>query len=123
MSAKGRRILFVDDEPQIVSVVTRGLSARGYEVVTSLDADTASQILRTDSAFDVIVTDVTLSGTSGSKMVEQLRLERNEIPVIYTSGLSGSALREHGIDDRDPLFLQKPWMLKELIALIETVIG
>lgn len=114
------RVLFVDDEPQILSLVTKGLNAKGYEVVTAPDADAALHMIRTAPAFDVVVTDVTLVGTSGSKLGEQLSRERPEIPVIYSSGLSGSALHEHGIDERDPLFLQKPWMLKELTAAIDT---
>ncbi|MBA4385536.1 MAG: DNA-binding response regulator [Anaerolinea sp.] len=114
------KILIIDDEPSIHTVITAYLQAEGYEFLSAMDGQTGLQIARTFKP-DVIILDVMLPGMDGVEVLTNLRRESNVYVIMLTAraeetdkiiGLSV------GADD----YLTKPFSPRELIARIKAVL-
>jgi DNA-binding NtrC family response regulator len=79
------RVLFVEDEAAIMSVMIRYLEASGYttEAVESVDAALRSFAARKP---DIIVTDIFMTGSDGFALIEAVRAEDPNLPIIAISG-------------------------------------
>ena len=81
------RVLYVDDEEALVSVVTRKLSRLGYKVTGFTDAEAALQEFASGPGnFDAIVTDLAMPRLSGFDLLRQALTLRPNIPTVITSG-------------------------------------
>jgi len=114
------KILIIDDEPSIHTVITAYLQAEGYEFLSVMDGQTGLQAARTFKP-DVIILDVMLPGMDGVEVLTNLRRESNVYVIMLTAraeetdkiiGLSV------GADD----YLTKPFSPRELIARIKAVL-
>lgn len=108
-TSQGERILIVDDEPAIVSMMTRGLEARGYHVEGFTDSALALKAFEdSPEDFDMILTDQTMPKVTGLELARRALKIRPELPVILTTGYSDSVnehvARQVGVRD----FLFKP---------------
>lgn len=120
-----RRILVVDDDPQILEVFSEMLARAGdYEVRTArtgYDAGMVTERFRPH----LIILDYMLPDVNGNIVCEQLRSrdEFKSTKIIFVSGVVGqdevSKLREAGADD----FVSKPFDLRSMIAKIESLLG
>ena len=81
-----KKILFVDDEEEIRSLVATSLQGAGYEVVTAADA---SEAMSRAEAVDLglIILDLNLAGDSGLALMEFLRCNRPDVPVLLYTGM------------------------------------
>ena len=87
LQSEGKRVLYVDDEASIVSLMTRLLGRRGYRVSGYIDPGEALAAVRADPAqFDLAVTDYNMPGMSGLAVASALREIRADLPVILISG-------------------------------------
>jgi PAS domain S-box-containing protein len=88
MVALGRgRILFVDDEEDLVNVAQQRLRRLGYKVTTKSDSLEALNTFRNNpGGFDLVITDVTMPHMTGMKLGRELRRIRGDIPVILCTG-------------------------------------
>lgn len=114
------KILIIDDEPSIHTVITAYLQAEGYEFLSVMDGQTGLHAARTFKP-DVIILDVMLPGMDGVEVLTNLRRESNVYVIMLTAraeetdkiiGLSV------GADD----YLTKPFSPRELIARIKAVL-
>jgi CheY-like chemotaxis protein len=84
---RSEHVLYVDDEEALVLLAKRMLERRGYQVSGFTDAMSALKEFRARPRdFDVVVTDLSMPRMSGFEFTEELRLIRQEIPVVLTSG-------------------------------------
>jgi PAS domain S-box-containing protein len=117
------RILFVDDEPSIQFLGKQMLGSLGYEVTTCDTAIAALELFRSDpSAFDLVITDMTMPLLTGDRMaIEMMRL-RPDLPVIICTGfnelLSKESVRQIGIR----ALLMKPFLKNEAATVIRQVL-
>ena len=87
MHSEGKRVLYVDDEESIVSLMTRLLGRRGYRVTGYTEPRKALEAVRADPGqFDLAVTDYNMPGMSGLDVARTLREIRADLPVILISG-------------------------------------
>ena len=78
---EGQRILLVDDEPAVADIGARLLESLGYAVIVFTDPDEAAvHFLRAPEAVDVLVTDLTMPGMTGTLLAERLRERRRRCP-------------------------------------------
>lgn len=114
------KILIIDDEPSIHTIITSYLKTEGYEFQSAMDGPTGLQAARTFKP-DVIILDVMLPGMDGVEVLTNLRRESNVYVIMLTAraeetdkiiGLSV------GADD----YLTKPFSPRELIARIKAVL-
>jgi PAS domain S-box-containing protein len=110
---QGQRVLFVDDEVPLALLGKRMLEELGYAVVSTTSGADALAATRADpDAFDLVITDLTMPGMTGTELARQLREIRPGLPVIlatgHTAGLTAARLGEDGIAEmiRKPLTLR-----------------
>lgn len=113
------RILVVDDEPHIVSLVTRSLHADGYETVVADDgAEALERALEPDIA--LVVLDVGLPSMDGFEVLRHLRSRGSAIPVIMLTARSGTSDTIEGLDAGASDYVAKPFAVAELLARVRS---
>ncbi|NJC87195.1 MAG: response regulator [Desulfuromonas sp.] len=121
-----KRILIVDDDPNISRFISESLRLRGYEVQSFANAEPALAVL-TENPFDLALLDILLPGTSGLQLCRQLRQNpaTNRLPVIMMTAFYKEA--DHIREARDQYgatdYLLKPFSLKALHDKIAALIG
>jgi CheY-like chemotaxis protein len=81
-----RRILVVDDDPDILQLNADLLERSGYEVATAADGDAALEALDSD-CYDLLLTDHSMPKITGLELIKKLRAAHNAVPVILVSGM------------------------------------
>jgi two-component system, OmpR family, response regulator MprA len=113
-------ILVVDDDPHILSVVSRGLHFEGYDVQTAADGPEALRIARADPPH-VVVLDVMLPGMDGLEVCRRLRRGLN-VPILMLTARDAVPDRIAGLDSGADDYLIKPFDFDELLARIRAVL-
>jgi signal transduction histidine kinase/ActR/RegA family two-component response regulator len=117
------RILFIDDEPALVSMGKAILERLGYAVVTETSSKEALALfIRNPDLFDLVITDMTMPGMTGERLAKELRRIRPDIPIILCSGFSHYLNEEEAKAIGIYAFLMKPFVLRELAETVRTVL-
>jgi two-component system, OmpR family, KDP operon response regulator KdpE len=115
----GGRVLVVDDDAQILRAVRTSLQARGYEVSTAGNGETALDRLATQPA-DLVILDLSLPGIDGHEVIRRLRAF-SDVPVLILSVRESQddkiAALDAGADD----YVTKPFAIGELLARMRAV--
>lgn len=118
------RILLIDDDNGLRSVLAKALGHAGHEVIQASDGKRGCEIFRV-TPFDLVITDLVMPVQEGVETIVQLRRENPQVPIIAISGgLTNSALylnMAHKIGARK--VLGKPFAPSELIAAVNEVLG
>ena len=116
-----RRILLVDDDPDIIDASQSVLKKHGYQIFTASNGTAALELVQKEMV-DLIITDVMMPQMDGFEFYKKLRTNSLtlSIPVIVISarGSMEDSFRAIGADD----FLHKPFSLEEMILKIEEVL-
>ncbi|MEW5976218.1 MAG: HD domain-containing phosphohydrolase [Acidobacteriota bacterium] len=120
-----KRLLFVDDEPNILRSIERMLhrQTNAWELRFAADAQAALTEVRTAHP-DVIVSDVSMPGKDGLQMLQELMSTRDtaDIPVIIVTGVQESHIKRRALDLGAADLLSKPLDMDELVARIRSVL-
>lgn len=113
---RGARILLVDDDEHIQSLVASFLKMLGYEVALAGDAETALQMLSDSSQqIELLLTDLTMPGTSGNVLAARVRERLPSLPILLMSGRTEtSEFEESGFQ-----MMRKPFTLSEMQKQVE----
>jgi len=120
----GPHVLLVDDEPGIRRIVGRFLRKCGYRVEECANGRVAVAALRVHR-FDAVVSDLRMPDLSGEELFEVVRRERPELVERFVL-TSGDLLRrgtQQFVQEAGCLFLEKPYELTDLLAVLERVCG
>jgi two-component system OmpR family response regulator len=117
---KEMRLLLVEDEPDLVSGLTRALRKEGYSVDSALDGEEGLH-KATNAAYDAIVLDVMLPKLDGWEVLSRLR-QTHETPVLMLTARDASADRVRGLDAGADDYLVKPFDVPELLARLRALI-
>jgi len=115
------KILIVEDEPNVVSVLTRGLNAGGLETSVAPDGIVALEMISAHS-FELIVMDIMLPGINGIDLCKHVKTKYPHIPVIMLTALGSTENIVTGLDNGADDYLVKPFKIAELAARIRTVL-
>ena len=114
-------LLVVDDDPRLRGLLQRFLSEQGFRVTAAADAAAARDALR-GMSYDLVVLDVMMPGESGLLLVESLRRDGEEVPVLMLTAAGAPDDRvagfEHGADD----YLAKPFDPRELAQRVRAIL-
>jgi two-component system, NtrC family, response regulator PilR len=112
------RILVVDDEVSILSVLTTLLKAEGYEVVPSRESEKALALLRSET-FDLMLSDIRMSPIDGMELLRVARAERPEMAVLMLTafGTVETALEALKLGAFD--YVTKPFKVDELLITVQ----
>ena len=116
----GARILVVDDEPMISSILTTILTKRGYAVVAVNDAQEALRRLRKPGAnFQLLLTDHGMPEMTGLELIAEIRRNGPKIPAVMLTGWGQSLMQNHAPDEMPDALLGKPINQADLLAAVE----
>jgi CheY-like chemotaxis protein len=123
-SGKRPRILLVDDDPDLIDLYSMQLTSLGYDVSPAASGPQALALLKSDTSYALLLTDVGLDGTmDGQATAEAARRLRPTLPVIFMSGYTPHFHSEgDGLND-SITFLQKPFRKKQLQEMVTRVLG
>jgi len=118
-----RRILVVDDEPDIVELVSYNLKKEGFVVSSAADGEEALKLIRAGQ-YDLVILDLMLPGIQG---MELCRIIRNDpgtafVPIIMLTARGEEVDRVLGLEIGADDYLTKPFSPRELIARIKAVL-
>lgn len=118
------KILFIDDEASIVNTTVKILQREGYLVTGLLDGESALKIFNENNDdFDIVITDQSMPGMTGTLFVEKLRALNLRVPVVLCSGygheIENEKMRLLNISE----FLLKPVSKNQYIAAIEKLLN
>jgi signal transduction histidine kinase len=112
-----KKILVVDDDPDIRAVLEDRLSAHGYQVVGAEDGSAALTALD-QGAFDLVLLDVELPGTKGLPILIRIHHTWSHLPVIIMTGHGSISLAVQAMKEGAADFMTKPLDLHQLDLLI-----
>jgi two-component system OmpR family response regulator len=117
----GQRILVVDDEPNIVDVVSMALRYQGFEVAS---AATGQEALSAVTSFrpHLMILDVMLPDTTGFEVAERLGAQRADVPIVFLTARDATPDKIRGLTSGGDDYVTKPFSLEELIARIRTIL-
>ena len=115
-------VLLAEDEPTILALTTRLLSAQGYTVLAAPSGLEALKLARQVEHIDVLLTDVMMPGMTGGELAATLARERPELPIVYMSGYSNQIIAR-GVLDAGTLYLAKPFKPRQLLELLELAVS
>ena len=115
------RILVVDDDPHILSVIIRGLTFAGYDVY-SADTGEAALPLAVNRPPDLVVLDVMLPGLDGLDVCRRLRANDRELPILMLTAKGRIPDRVAGLDAGADDYLVKPFSFDELLARVRALL-
>ncbi|MFV2057179.1 MAG: response regulator transcription factor [Thiohalomonadales bacterium] len=114
------RILIVEDEQKLAQSLAQGLRNEGHQVDVSYTGEEGF-FLATDADYDLILLDIMLPQRSGLEILEKLRSQGNNVPVLILSAKDTLADRVMGLNQGADDYLVKPFAFSELIARINAV--
>jgi DNA-binding response OmpR family regulator len=119
MAPTKSRILIVDDELDLVSVLRMGLEIEGFEVIEAMDGEEGLRRARNDRP-DLMVLDLMLPKMDGYKVCRALKFDERfrNLPIIILSARSGESDRRLALDMGANLFVTKPYEMGDLVGKI-----
>jgi DNA-binding response OmpR family regulator len=115
MTIEGLRMLFVDDEEELVSALTERLELRGIITVGATRGAEALEYIDGQD-FDIVVLDVKMPGLGGLEVIERIKAAHPGLPVILLSGHGSEDDAERGLELGAFDYLMKPVKIDALLA-------
>jgi DNA-binding response OmpR family regulator len=120
MSADQQRILIVDDEREVRTLLRTGLEGEGFAVVEAADGRQAMALIES-LPIDLVTLDLKLGGEDGLKVARDLRTIKNT-PMIMITGKGDAVDRIVGLELGADDYIPKPFLMREVIARIRAVL-
>ena len=116
-----RKLLLIDDDPNLILLVKDYLEFRGYNVDTAENGREALQVLDRNVP-DMIICDIMMPEMDGYSLVKHIRQEpmTNRIPVLFLSAKGQSQDRVKGLSEGADIYMSKPFEPEELVAQVES---
>jgi len=118
-----KRLLLIDDDPNLILLVKDYLEFRGYEVITAENGREALEVLAHDVP-NMIICDVMMPEMDGYTFVKQVREDErtNLVPVLFLSAKGQSQDRIKGLNTGADVYMVKPFEPEELVAQVESTL-
>ncbi|WP_152394736.1 response regulator transcription factor [Paenibacillus guangzhouensis] len=116
-----QRILIVDDDEKIISMLRRGLAFEGYEVLTASNGEQGLNKMM-ESEPDLVVLDVMMPKVDGWEVCRRIREAGSSVPVLMLTAKDDIKDRVKGLDNGADDYLVKPFALEELLARVRALL-
>ena len=114
-------ILVIDDDDRLRDLLRRFLEESGFRVTDAGNADEAQRYME-GMAFDLLVIDVMMPGTSGVDLLKSIRLTSN-VPALFLTAMGETENRIDGLEAGADDYISKPFEPRELILRIRRILG
>ena len=115
-------ILLVEDEENLHEALKLNLELEGYEITSAYDGLSAVKAVQQEY-FDLIILDIMLPEMDGLAVMETIRIQNNEVPILILSAKNSSADRVLGLKKGADDYLTKPFNLEELLLRVQKLIN
>jgi two-component system, OmpR family, response regulator len=115
------RILLVEDDVKIASFVVKGLKSAGYAIDHAIDGEDGLNMALTEP-YDAAIIDIMLPKLDGLSLIEMMRKEKVNTPVIILSARGSVDDRVKGLQTGGDDYLTKPFAFSELLARVQALI-
>ena len=115
------RLLLVEDDPKISSFILKGMKAEGYAVDHASDGQEGLHMAVTEP-YDAAIIDVMLPKLDGLSVIEKMRKQKVNTPVIILSAKGSVDDRVKGLQVGGDDYLPKPFAFSELLARVQALI-
>ena len=121
-SAAPKRVLLVDDDPEIIEAIRYALESRGYKIFIARDGNQGLALAESEDP-DLVILDMMMPKRSGFLVLEKLRRTRQvPVRVIMITANEGSRHKAYaemlGVDD----YLRKPFAMDKLVESVERLL-
>lgn len=119
-----KKILIVDDEPEIVEILRRFLERKGYGVSVAMDGEVALERTRLDLP-DLVILDLNLPKLSGEEVCKEIRAGEStkKIPIVMLTGKNSDVDKVIGRVIGADRYLTKPFEIDNLLKVINEILG
>ena len=116
-----KKILIVDDEQSIVTLLTYNLEKAGFKTDAAYDGIEAVRMVENDH-YDLIILDLMLPGLDGMEVCKHLRQQKIEIPILMLTAKDDEIDKVLGLELGADDYLTKPFSPKEVVARIKAIL-
>ncbi len=124
IASAGGKVLLVEDDPMIVKSLQSLLRGLGFDVLT---AHTPAQALAYTTleleGLNLLISDIVMPGMNGRDLAQALLERRPQLRCLFISGYAADHIEREGVLEEGLHFLQKPFGLEELSAMLEKVLS
>lgn len=117
----GKRILIVDDEPSIVTLLKFNVEQAGFATDAAYDGLQAVQLVERNS-YDLVILDLMLPEMDGMEVCRHLRNEKIDVPILMLTAKDDESDKVLGLEVGADDYLTKPFSPKEVIARIKAIL-
>jgi two-component system OmpR family response regulator len=121
MSDQGARVLVVDDEPNILELLSVSLKFQGFDVQTAVDGPRAIDRARTFRP-DALILDVMMPGMDGFGLLRRLRADGVEAPALFLTARDSVEDKVTGLTIGGDDYVTKPFSLEEVVARLRVLL-
>ncbi|TVR79379.1 MAG: DNA-binding response regulator [Chitinophagaceae bacterium] len=115
------KILVVEDDQRVSSIIKRGLEENGYEVQQAWNGLSGKEMLQ-NNLFDLAIVDIVMPEMNGLDLCAAIRKEKPNFPIIMLTALGTTDDKVEGFDAGADDYLVKPFDLRELLARIKVLL-
>ena len=119
--AEGEKILIVDDDPGLSSLLERFFTSKGYRARAVANTEQMDRLLSRE-VFNLVVLDLMLPGEDGLTACRRLRAANNQVPIIMLTAKGDELSRIKGLELGADDYLAKPFNPDELMARVKAVL-
>jgi len=119
-----KKILIVDDEPNIIKLVEARLKFHGYEVITAYDGEEGLDKVR-DEKPDLIILDIMMPKLDGYEVCHKLRadIQYNTIPIVMLTACGQATDIKEGMERGADAYIAKPFEPDVLVGIVDALVG
>lgn len=110
-----KRILLVDDEPDMLFVLGEALRSSGFEISSASDGESGLKAFLTEKP-DLLIADVTMPGMSGLEMVRKIRLSDKRTPIFMLTSMTSVDSAISGFESGANDYIRKPFSIEEVVT-------
>lgn len=115
------RVLVVEDDPDVMSFIKKGLQEEWYAVDVASDGEEALQLAR-DNPYDLIILDIMLPKLDGLEVCRRLRADRQHTPIMLLTARETIEDKVTGLESGADDYLTKPFAFAELLARVRALL-
>lgn len=114
------QVLIVEDEPKVSKLLVKGFSEAGFSAQAVANGNEALELaLRED--YDLLIVDVMIPGRDGFSLVEELRKNERQVPVLFLSAKRSTEDRIEGLQRGGDDYIVKPFSFSEVLVRAQTI--
>jgi DNA-binding response OmpR family regulator len=114
------KILIVEDDPHLLTLIRKGFAEQNYEVTAAMDGNMALTML-SKNQFDIVLLDIMLPDINGVEVCRRIRMSGNYIPIIMLTALGSNENIVAGLDTGADDYVVKPFKFSELEARVRAL--